>query len=86
MLSEHRILSIDRLNDSHKEPFKNIWLGTSVEDNKVLHRIDELGQVPSAIRFISFISLIGSVGELDLTDINWTLVGGESGKNARVGS
>jgi protein gp37 len=39
----------------------NVWLATSVEDNRVLNRIDALRQVPAAIRFISFEPLIGSV-------------------------
>jgi protein gp37 len=61
----------------------NVWLGTSVEDSNVLHRIDELRATPAAIRFISFEPLIGSVGRVDLTDIDWAIVGGESGPRAR---
>ncbi|SHI79098.1 protein gp37 [Aureimonas altamirensis DSM 21988] len=61
----------------------NVWLGTSVEDGRVLHRVDELRQVPAAIRFISFEPLIGSVDGADLRDIHWAIVGGESGPKAR---
>lgn len=61
----------------------NVWLGTSVEDGRVLHRIDELRQVPAAVRFISFEPLIGSVSGADLRDIHWAIVGGESGPKAR---
>lgn len=61
----------------------NVWLGTSVEDGRVLHRIDELRQVPAAVRFISFEPLIGSVFGADLRDIQWAIVGGESGPKAR---
>lgn len=61
----------------------NVWLGTSVEDESVVDRIDELRNVPAAIRFISFEPLIGSVGPVDLTGINWAIVGGESGPRAR---
>ena len=61
----------------------NVWLGTSVEDNRVIERIDELRTVPAAVRFISFEPLIGSVGKLDLSDIHWAIVGGESGPDAR---
>lgn len=61
----------------------NVWLGTSVEDGRVLHRIDELRQVPAAVRFISFEPLIGSVAAADLTGIHWAIVGGESGPNSR---
>ena len=61
----------------------NVWLGTSVEDSEVVHRIEHLRAVPAAIRFISFEPLIGPVGDVDLTDIHWAIVGGESGRNAR---
>jgi protein gp37 len=61
----------------------NVWLGTSVEGPKVLDRIDELKQIPAAVRFISFEPLIGSVGEVNLTGIHWAIVGGESGPHAR---
>ena len=64
-------------------PLKNTWLGTSVEGQAVVHRIDELRQVPANIRFISFEPLIGSVGPINLTNIDWAIVGGESGRNAR---
>ena len=60
----------------------NIWLGTSVEDDRVLARIDALRQVPAAIRFISFEPLIGSVARADLSGIHWAIVGGESGPRA----
>lgn len=61
----------------------NVWLGTSVESADVVDRIDHLRAVPAAIRFISFEPLIGSVGEIDLTNVHWAIVGGESGPNAR---
>ncbi|WP_454632960.1 DUF5131 family protein [Bradyrhizobium cenepequi] len=61
----------------------NVWLGTSVEDSRVLHRLDELRPVPAAIRFVSFEPLIGSVAGGDLRGIHWAIVGGESGPQAR---
>lgn len=61
----------------------NVWLGTSVEDDQVLHRIEELKRVPAAVRFISFEPLIGSVKAANLTNIHWAIVGGESGPKAR---
>jgi protein gp37 len=67
-------------------PFKrlpNVWLGTSVEDAQVLHRIDELRETPAYIRFISFEPLLGSVTGANLRDIHWAIVGGESGPRAR---
>jgi protein gp37 len=61
----------------------NVWLGTSVEDGRVIHRLDELRLVPAALRFVSFEPLIGSVSAGHLTDIQWAIVGGESGPSAR---
>jgi len=62
----------------------NIWIGTSVEDATVLHRIEELRAIPGFIRFVSFEPLIGSVGAVDLTNIDWAIVGGESGPRSRL--
>jgi protein gp37 len=61
----------------------NVWLGTSIENAEVVSRVDHLRQARAAIRFISFEPLIGSVGLVDLRDIHWAIVGGESGKSAR---
>ncbi|MEJ8571277.1 DUF5131 family protein [Microbaculum marinum] len=61
----------------------NVWLGTSVEDHRVLGRIDEIRRVPAVVRFVSFEPLIGSVRDADLTDVHWAIVGGESGPKAR---
>lgn len=61
----------------------NVWLGTSVEDGRVLERLDHLRRVPAAVRFASFEPLIGSVATADLTGIHWAIVGGESGPEAR---
>ncbi|MCT6871878.1 MAG: phage Gp37/Gp68 family protein [Bartonella sp.] len=61
----------------------NVWLGTSVESSDVINRIEFLRDIPAAIRFISFEPLIGPVGEINLTNIHWAIVGGESGPKAR---
>src|SRR3546814_9130013 len=66
-----------------KDVLPNVWLGTSVEDADVVGRIDDLRTVPAAIRFLSFEPLIGPVGDVDLSDIHWAIVGGESGRSAR---
>ena len=71
------------VSDLVGEVLPNVWLGTSIEDAGVVERIDHLRQVPAAIRFISFEPLIGSVGEVDLSGIDWAIVGGESGRAAR---
>jgi protein gp37 len=61
----------------------NIWIGTSVEDSAVVSRIDDLRSIPGYLRFISFEPLIGSVAAADLRDIDWAIVGGESGPRSR---
>jgi len=62
----------------------NAWLGVSVEDKKYgLKRIDELRMVDARIRFLSLEPLLEDLGELDLTNIHWAIVGGESGPKAR---
>ncbi|WBH22235.1 hypothetical protein PALA1_02710 [Pseudomonas aeruginosa] len=66
-----------------KDILPNVWIGTSVENSEVLHRIESLRNVPAAIRFISFEPLIDSVGDVDLRNIDWAIVGGESGRGAR---
>ena len=61
----------------------NVWMGVSVENAKVLDRIDDLRAVPAEVRFLSCEPLIGPLGVLDLTGIHWAIVGGESGPKAR---
>jgi protein gp37 len=61
----------------------NVWMGVSVEDARVLSRVDDLRRVPAAIRFLSCEPLIGSLAGIDLTGIDWVIVGGESGWGAR---
>jgi protein gp37 len=78
----------DRMRELLTKPLfgsaPNIWIGTSVEDAAVLSRIEELRSIAGYIRFISFEPLIGPVGAVDLTDIDWAIVGGESGPRARL--
>jgi len=62
---------------------KNVWLGTSVENADYLDRIDHLRRVRAAVRFVSFEPLIGSVAGVNLRDIHWAIVGGESGPRSR---
>lgn len=62
---------------------KNIWMGVSVENESVYHRIEDLRQVPAKVRFLSCEPLIGSMERLPLEDIHWVIVGGESGPGAR---
>jgi protein gp37 len=62
----------------------NAWLGVSVEDRKYgIPRIDYLRTVNATVRFLSIEPLLEDLGEMDLTDIHWVIVGGESGPKAR---
>jgi protein gp37 len=65
-------------------PPPNAWLGVSVENRKHgVPRIDFLRRVPASIRFLSCEPLLEDLGAIDLTDIHWVIVGGESGAKAR---
>lgn len=61
----------------------NIWQGVTVESEKYKGRIDYLRNVPATVKFISFEPLLGDVGPVNLRDIDWAIVGGESGFNCR---
>lgn len=61
----------------------NIWIGTSVENELVTFRIDELRNVPAAVRFLSCEPLLGPLSNINLDGIHWVIVGGESGPKAR---
>jgi len=62
---------------------ENVWMGVSVEDSRVLSRIEDLLEVPAAVRFLSCEPLIGPLDALPLKSIDWVIVGGESGPGAR---
>ena len=62
----------------------HIWLGVSVENSAHKNRVDHLRSINSNALFISFEPLLGSIGKVDLTNIAWAIVGGESGPGARV--
>jgi protein gp37 len=62
----------------------NVWLGVSVEDRGFgVPRIAELRRTPAAVRFLSVEPLLEHLGALALDDIDWVIVGGESGPGAR---
>lgn len=61
----------------------NIWMGVSVENRKVIDRIDFLRGTNSRVKFLSLEPLIGPLENLDLEDIDWVIVGGESGFKPR---
>nr|WP_221374358.1 phage Gp37/Gp68 family protein [Actinoplanes polyasparticus] len=64
-------------------PLGNVWLGTSIESDKYVRRADALRETPAAIRFISAEPLLGPLPSLDLTGIDWLILGGESGPGSR---
>jgi protein gp37 len=61
----------------------HVWLGTTVEDARVQHRIATLRAIPAAVRFLSIEPLIGPLDAPDLSGIAWVITGGESGAGAR---
>ena len=61
----------------------NVWLGTSIESDRYAFRADHLRATPAAVRFLSLEPLLGPLPSLDLTGIDWVIVGGESGPGAR---
>lgn len=62
----------------------NIWLGVTCEDRKHgVPRIDKLRNIPAKIKFLSVEPLLEDIGKIDLTGIDWVIVGGESGPKAR---
>lgn len=69
--------------DRITEPLPNVWLGTSIESDRYAFRADHLRATPAAVRFLSLEPLLGPLPSLDLTGIDWVIVGGESGQGAR---
>lgn len=61
----------------------NIWMGVSVENKDVQYRIDHLRKTNAKIKFLSIEPLLGPLYELNLQNIDWVIVGGESGHNPR---
>jgi protein gp37 len=61
----------------------NVWMGVSVENAKYTFRIDDLRRTGAAVKFLSLEPLLGPLPNLNLTGIDWAIVGGESGPGAR---
>ena len=61
----------------------NIWLGTSIESDRWLGRLEALGQTGARTKFLSLEPLLGPMSNLDLDGVDWVIVGGESGPGAR---
>ena len=61
----------------------HVWMGTSVEDTQAATRIDRLREVRCSVRFVSFEPLLGPIAGVDLSGIDWAIIGGESGRGHR---
>jgi protein gp37 len=61
----------------------NVWMGVSVENQEYMFRIEYLRQTDAHVKFLSLEPLLGPLQNLDLHDIDWVIVGGESGPGAR---
>ena len=74
-----RLLELSKMIkwDSH------IWMGVTVENKTFKYRIDYLRKTPAKTKFLSLEPLLGPLGKLDLSGIDWVIVGGESGPRAR---
>jgi len=89
LLLTKRPKNIERmLPDDWGEGYKNVWLGTSVEDGKVAKRIGILADIPANIRFISYEPALGPLASNSMLNecrahIHWVIYGGESGPNFR---
>jgi len=68
----------------HADVPQNAWLGVTCESPAVKYRIDALRGLQASIKFLSCEPLIEALGEMDLTGIDWVIVGGESGPKARL--
>ncbi|MBK8982403.1 MAG: phage Gp37/Gp68 family protein [Ignavibacteria bacterium] len=71
----------DKRNEINWTP--NIWMGVSVEDDRVTDRIDHLRNTNAKIKFLSLEPLLGPLPDLNLQNIDWVIAGGESGFKAR---
>ena len=77
-----RALRMERVSDKLDWP-DNLWMGVSVESADVTGRMDHLRRTPAETRFLSCEPLLSALPNLDLTGIDWVIVGGESGPRAR---
>jgi protein gp37 len=78
-----RMRALHRLWTERHGILPNVWLGTSIENDRWVGRADDLRATPAAVRFISAEPLLGPLPSLDLAGIDWLIVGGESGSGHR---
>ena len=74
-----RLLELDSSLDWQPQ----MWMGVSVENARFQHRIDQLRNTRAHVKFLSLEPLLGPLSDLDLRNIDWVIVGGESGPRAR---
>jgi protein gp37 len=70
-------------NESLRWEIPNFWPGVSVESKRYLSRLDQLRQIPAAVRMVSFGPLLEDLGTVNLQGIGWAIAEGETGKGAR---
>lgn len=63
--------------------YPNVWIGTTIEDNRVAHRQQYLAETPAVCRFVSYEPAIGPLNEMPLDGVDWLIYGGESGPGHR---
>jgi len=73
---------LSELNSHIKWP-SNVWMGVSVENSDYVNRINYLRNTDAFVKFLSLEPLLGNLSNIDLSNINWVIVGGESGPGAR---
>jgi protein gp37 len=85
VLTKRSSLMVRYLRSRYRERLAppHIWLGVSVEDSQNTVRLKHLQTAQATVKFVSFEPLLGPVGIIDLTGIDWAIVGGESGPRAR---
>jgi protein gp37 len=85
VLTKRSSLMRDFLNKRYSDKIapSHLWFGVSIEDGTQLSRVRHLQETPATIRFLSIEPLLGAVGRIDLSGIDWVIVGGESGPQAR---
>jgi protein gp37 len=91
VLTKRPELATDRLPADWGDGYENVWLGVSIENSAFTHRAQVLRDIPARTRFVSAEPLLGSLFDtrggrrepLDLDDIDWLIVGGESGPACR---
>jgi protein gp37 len=85
VLTKRSSLLRDFVNERYSRSVcpSHIWLGVSVEDRQAISRVEHLRQARASVRFLSVEPLIAPLGRIDLSDIHWVIVGGESGPGFR---